>query len=389
MRRTLARTARREREPARELRAGPPRPRRSGCRRGQTSEPSTSPLRVSTACTPQTAAVEVEARARTGGSAGSRARCRRSATSPRKREPARPARQARDGLEAAVRRRRRPRRSRELSTQSSPAVQAGRVRPREARARPARASRRRRSRRGRRPGSCGGPAGAPTIRSADAEKNERRERRPGRDRVELEVVAARSRARRRVSIACGHQTRSWPPLAVEPDDRVLADGVPVQRAADEREVVQVERAGMERACATGTSSGRPPSAVGRPQARPDLVGVARARDVTRCVRSTASPDGCGSAHVASRGRRVREATTRCSYSRVTSSADAPRAPPRSAPRTRVRSSSVDVRRPPRALTTCAGRATRRRARPVPARVGYRCSRLHPPARPGTCRTAEP
>ena len=84
---------------------------------------------------------------------------------------------------------------------------------------------------------------------------------------------------------------------VELDDGVVADGVGVQAAADEREVVHVERPGKKRE-PTGTS-GRPrPRAARRRVARlergrgrhelEDLVRVARARDVDA---SCAAVDG--------------------------------------------------------------------------------------------------
>src|SRR5205823_14806730 len=78
-----------------------------------------------------------------------------------------------------------------------------------------------------------------------------------------------------------------PAVALEPYDRVLPDGVGVESAADEREVVEVRAAGQEahppRDERTVGERARRAAGRGPPGARrdevEDLVRVARARDV--------------------------------------------------------------------------------------------------------------
>ena len=131
----------------------------------------------------------------------------------------------------------------------------------------------------------------------------------GGDGVELQVVGGEDGAG-----ASLDATR--PPCTlvsariIQPHDGVLPDGIRVQRATDERQIVQVERTREEaRAHRDERTLGEPPDASVRPRGqaggRPevvDLVRVPRARDVDDSARGISREAGrVGEAHVGDDG----------------------------------------------------------------------------------------
>ena len=89
-----------------------------------------------------------------------------------------------------------------------------------------------------RPAGRGGVGGGREVRAREVGAR--------RDGVELQVVAGEVGRAARLDRLRPPDARVAP-VRLEADDRVLPDGVPVQRAADERQVVQVEAAGEEAA----------------------------------------------------------------------------------------------------------------------------------------------